>query len=55
MMMPSFEALNFNHVYREFNSEADILAKQDLTIQPGLIEGEILDEGVSMMFHILIL
>ena len=54
MMLPSFEALNFNHVYREFNSEADILSKQALAIQPGVIEGEIFDEGVSIMFHILI-
>ena len=50
--MPSFEALNFNHVYREFNLEVDKLSKQALSIQPGVIEGEILDEGVSIMFHI---
>ena len=52
MMMPSFEALNFNHVYREFNLEVDKLSKQALSIRPGVIEGEILDEGVSIMFHI---
>ena len=52
MMMPSFEALNFNHVYREFNSEVDILSKQALAIQPGVIEGKIFDEGDSIMFHI---
>ena len=52
--LPCFEALNFNHVYREFNSEVDILSKQALAIQPGIIEGEIFDEGDSIMFHILL-
>ena len=51
-MLPCFAALNFNHVYREFNSEADILSKQALAIQPGIIQGEIFDEGDSIMFHI---
>ena len=51
-MLPFFAALNFNHVYREYNIEADTLSKQDLAIQPGIVEGEILDEGDSIMFHI---
>ena len=51
-MLPCFAALNFNHVYREYNLEADILSKQALAIQPGVIKGEIFDEGDSIMFHI---
>ena len=51
-MLPCFAALIFNHVYREYNSEVHILSKQALAIQPGVIEGEIFDEGDSIMFHI---
>ena len=38
-MQPFFASLKFNHVYREFNTKADTLSKQDLAIQPGIIEG----------------
>ena len=51
-MLPCFAALNFNHVCREYNSEANVLSKQALVIQLGVIEGEMFDEGVSIMFHI---
>ena len=51
-MLPFFASLNFNYVYREYNTEADTLSKQALAIQPGIIEGEIFDEGDSIMFHI---
>ena len=51
-MQPFFASLKFNHVYREFNTEADTVSKQDLAIQPRIIEGEILEEGDIILFHI---
>ena len=53
-IQPFFASLKFKHVYREFNTEADTLSKQALAIQPGIIKGEILEEGDSIMFHILL-
>ena len=50
-LQPSFETIHFNHVYREFNTEVDTLSKQALTIQPGIIEGEISEEGESLLFY----
>ena len=51
-MQTFFASLKFNHIYREFNTEADTLSKQALAIQPAIIEGEILEEGDSVLFHI---
>ena len=51
-LQPSFEATLFNHIYREYNREADSLSKQVLAIQPGIIEGEFSREGDSFMFLI---
>ena len=42
-MQPFFASLKFNHVYREYDMEADTLSTQALAIQPGIIEGEILE------------
>ena len=53
-MQPFFASLKFNHVYKEYNTKADILSKKALAIQPAIIEGEIFDEGDSVMFHILL-
>ena len=50
-LQPSFETLHFNHVYKEFNTKADTLYKQALAIQPGIIEGEISEEGESLLFY----
>ena len=49
---PSFETIQFNHIYREFNTEADTLSKMALAIQPGIIGGEVLGEGEAIMFYI---
>ena len=52
-MLPFFASLNFNlHVYTEYDTEEYTLSKKALAIQPGIIEGEIFDEGDSIMFHI---
>ena len=36
----SFELVSFSHIYRELNSEADMLSKLALAIQPRVIEVE---------------
>ena len=51
-LQPSFEAIHFKHIYREFNTEADTLSKMALAIQPGIIEGEVSGEGEVVMFYI---
>ena len=50
-LQPSFEAIQFSHIYREFNTIADTLSKQALAIQPGIIEGEVYGEGESFLFY----
>ena len=49
---PSFETIQFNHIYREFNIEADTLSKMALAIQLGITEGEVSGEGEVIVFYI---
>ena len=49
-LQPTFEAVLFNHIYREFNIEVDALSKQALEIQPRIIEGEIVTRGANTLF-----
>ena len=44
----SFETMNFNHIYRELNSEAYKLSKMALSLPPGLMEmKEISNENIE--------
>ena len=46
----NFRMISFGHVYHELNMEVDSLSKQALAYQPGLLEIEEMEEGMSA-FH----
>ena len=50
-LQPNFDAVNFNHIYREYNMEADTLSKQALAIQPGTIKGEVSKGDATTLFY----
>ena len=50
-LQPNFDAFHFNHIYREYNMEADTLSKQALAIQLGIIEGEIASGSIVTQFY----
>ena len=50
-LQPSFEVVNFSHIYREFNTNVDILSKEALAIQPGILKGKVVGEGDTFLFY----
>ena len=50
-LQPNFDAFHFNHIYREYNMEADTLSKQALAIQPRIREGEIATRSTITQFY----
>ena len=52
MLIDSFSALPFRHIYREFNTQVDKLSKIGLSMEPGVLfwkelrSGMMIEEGV---------